>query len=144
MQVSDILSAKGNRVVTVRPSETIETFAHRLRMAQVGAMVVSEDGKKITGIISERDVTYAVATHGANLVDLRVSDLMTMSVVTCSPHDTIANVATIMTRRRIRHIPVEENGTVVGIVSIGDIVKHRIDEMELEANVLRDYAIARA
>ena len=144
MKVADILSAKGAKVMTVKPHETIETFAHRLRMAHVGAMIVSEDGKKIAGIISERDVTYGIAAHGAELTEKHVSDLMSTGVVTCSPNDPIADVAKIMTQHRIRHIPVLENNEVVGVVSIGDIVKHRLDEMELEANVLRDYAIARS
>ncbi|MGI9424320.1 MAG: CBS domain-containing protein [Hyphomicrobiaceae bacterium] len=144
MKVADILAAKGNEVMSVRPSETILTFAHRLRMARVGAMIVSGDGRKILGIISERDVTYGFATHGLDLAEMHVSDLMNTGVVTCSPSDTIAEIAKIMTRRRIRHLPVQENDNAIGIVSIGDIVKHRLDEMELEANVLRDYAIARS
>jgi signal-transduction protein with cAMP-binding, CBS, and nucleotidyltransferase domain len=144
MKVADILSAKGsNKVMTVRPNETIVMLANRLRMEHVGAMIVSQDGKIIDGIISERDVTNGVAVHGADLLNLHVSDLMTRGVITCSPSDTIADIAKVMTRDRVRHLPVEENGELIGIVSVGDVVKFRIAEMELEANVLRDYAIAR-
>ena len=143
MKVADILSAKGNHVMSVRPTETIVLLAHRLRAEQVGAMVVSQDGRTVDGIISERDVTRGVAEHGGNIANLNVSDLMTRGVVTCSPNDMIADIARIMTRRRVRHLPVQNNGELTGIISIGDVVKYRLDEMELEANVLRDYAIAR-
>lgn len=143
MNVSDILRSKGDKVLTVRPSETIKALAHRLRLESIGAMVVSQDGKLIEGIVSERDVAHGVAEHGASLPDLYVSSLMTKNVVTCSPDDSIADVAKIMTRRKVRHIPVQRKGVLVGLVSVGDIVKQRLDEMELEANVLRDYAIAR-
>lgn len=143
MKVADILSAKGNKVMTVRPTETIVMLAQRLRLEHVGAMIVSEDGKAIEGMISERDVTHGVAQHGAELLNLHVSDLMTRGVITCSPSDTIADIAKIMTKRRVRHLPVQENGELIGIVSAGDVIKHRLDEMEMEANILRDYAIAR-
>jgi CBS domain-containing protein len=144
MKVADILSAKGSRVSIVRPSETIITLANRLQAERVGAMIVSEDGKKIDGIISERDVTHGVAEHGADLLNLHVAELMTRGVITCSPSDTIADIARKMTLHRVRHLPVQANGELIGIVSIGDVLKYRLDEMEMEANVLRDYAIARA
>jgi CBS domain-containing protein len=144
MDVASILSAKGNKVITVRPTETIIVLAHRLRLERVGALIVSENGKTIDGIISERDVTYGLALHGADVLDMHVSDLMTGGAVTCSPTDSIAGVSKIMTERRVRHLPVQENGELVGIISIGDVVKHRLNEMEMEANVLRDYAIARS
>lgn len=143
MKVADILSAKGNHVMSVRPTETIVLLAHRLRAEQVGAMVVSENGRTIDGIISERDVTRGVAEHAGNIANLNVSDLMTRGVISCSPGDMIADIARIMTRRRVRHLPVQNNSELTGIISIGDVVKYRLDEMELEANVLRDYAIAR-
>ena len=142
MKVADILSAKGSKVMTVRPTDTIVTLAHRLKLERVGAMIVSRDGKTIDGIISERDVTHGLATHGAELSALLVSNLMTREVVTCSPDDSIAEIARIMTRHRVRHIPVQEKGALVGVVSVGDVVKHRLDEMEMEVNVMRDYAIA--
>jgi CBS domain-containing protein len=143
VKVSDILRNKGNHVMSVRPTETVSTLSHRLRLEGVGAMVVSSDGRTIEGIISERDVARGVADHGAALGDITVAELMTRSVVSCSPDDMIADIARIMTQRRVRHLPVESKGELVGMVSIGDVVKHRLDEMQLEANVLRDYAIAR-
>jgi CBS domain-containing protein len=143
MKVSDILHAKGSNVVTVPPTATVMTLVHRLKMERVGAAIVTRDGKTIDGIISERDVAWGLAEHGADLLDFRVADVMTKSVLTCTPDDTITSIARIMTERRLRHLPVLSQGDLAGVVSIGDVVKHRIDEMQLEANVLRDYATAR-
>ncbi len=142
MRVADILKGKGAAVMTVKPSETIGALAQRLRTAGVGAMVVSQDGHSLDGIVSERDVTYALPVNAGKLHNLPVSDIMTATVITCSPQDSIAEVAKVMTTRRIRHLPVKENGRLVGMVSIGDVLKHRLYEIELEANVLRDLAIA--
>ncbi len=86
---------------------------------------------------------FSLTEHGADIMKMKVAELMTKSVVTCSPDDTIAQVARVMTQRRIRHLPVTEGRKLAGIVSIGDVVKHRLDELELEANVLRDYAVSR-
>ena len=143
MRVADILKAKGSTVHTVRPDQTIQHVAHRLRMDRVGALVVSGDGSSLDGIISERDLVYALTEHGADIMGMKVSQLMSASVETCSPDDTIAHVAKVMTNRRMRHLPVVEGRNLVGIVSIGDVVKHRLDELELETNVLRDYAVSR-
>jgi CBS domain-containing protein len=129
-------------VMTVRPTETIGGLARRLRLAGVGAMIVSRDGQSLDGIITERDIAYALPEHLDDLHEMRVSDLMTGTVVTCSPQDSIADAARIMTVRRIRHLPVKEGGRLVGVISIGDVLKHRLTEMELEASVLRDLAIA--
>ncbi len=142
MRVADILKGKGAGVMTVTPTETISVMAQRMRIAGVGAMIVSSDGQSLEGIISERDLAYAVPVHGAKLHALPVSELMTKSVITCSLEDGIAEVARIMTQRRIRHLPVKEGGRLVGVISIGDVLKHRLSEIELEANVLRDIAIA--
>jgi CBS domain-containing protein len=140
---ADILKSKSKQtVLTVRPSETIEGLAQRLRLAGVGAMMVSEDGHTLDGIITERDVAYALPVHAGHLHSLRVSKLMTKTVITCTPEDTIAEVAKIMTLHRIRHLPVIDSGRLAGVVSIGDVLKHRLSEIELEANVLRDIAIA--
>jgi CBS domain-containing protein len=143
MRVADILKTKGDAVHTVRPDQTIEHLVHRLRMEGVGAMIVSAGGDSVDGIISERDVVLGLTEHGTDIMKMRVADLMTRAVVTCSPADTIAHVARIMTQRRIRHLPVVEGRKVVGIVSVGDVVKQRMDELELETNVLRDYAVSR-
>jgi CBS domain-containing protein len=143
MHVSDILKAKGSTVHTVRSDHGIAHVAQRLRAERVGAMIVSESGGSVDGIISERDIVYALSEHGADIMTMTVADLMTRSVVTCSPGDTISHVARIMTQRRIRHLPVIEGSRLVGVVSVGDVVKHRMDELELETNVLRDYAVSR-
>jgi CBS domain-containing protein len=105
-------------------------------------MVVSSDGGSIDGIVTERDLAYGLAAHGSNLPTIAVSRLMTNVVVVCSPEDSIAHVMKLMTQRRVRHLPVKEGDQLVGIVSIGDVLKHRLDELELEANVMRDYAVA--
>lgn len=142
MKVSEILERKGNEVLTVHPTESIATFAHRLRMAGIGAMIVSSDKSRLEGIISERDVVHGLAEQGNHCLEMRVSDLMTRDVVTCSVDDNIAVIARLMTANRIRHLPVVDGTRLHGLVSIGDVVKHRFEEMELEANVLRDIAIA--
>lgn len=142
MKVADILKQKGTEVMSVRPGESIETLSHRLRMARVGAMVVTGEGGGLEGIVSERDVVHGIAEHGAACLAKSVADLMTRRVVTCTAEDSISRIARIMTENRIRHLPVMDGRKVVGIVSVGDVVKHRLEEMSLEANVLRDIAIA--
>jgi CBS domain-containing protein len=144
VKVREILDAKGRRTVTIRPDATVATAVHRLVLERIGALVVSEDGRRVAGVLSERDVVAALAGEGAELLSAgrRVADLMTSNVVTCTPDDTVKHVMREMTRRRFRHIPVLENGQLAGIVSIGDVVKSRLEEVELEANVLRDAYIA--
>lgn len=142
MKVSEILKSKGGDVMTVSPDTDIGMLAHRLRTARVGAMPVVSGGK-LEGIISERDVTHGLAEHGAKLLTMPVEKLMTRGVITVAPEDTLARVARLMTDRRIRHLPVIEGGALVGMVSIGDVVKHRLAEVELTANVMQDLAIAR-
>ena len=142
MKVADIIRIKGSVVKTVTPDKTALEFSEQLRVEQIGAMVVSDDGRTIEGIISERDLAYALAAHGSELSRIAVSKLMTRVVIVCSPEDSITDVMKLMTQRRIRHLPVKEGDHLVGIISIGDVLKHRLGEVELEANVLRDYAIA--
>ncbi|MGZ8323634.1 MAG: CBS domain-containing protein [Rhodoplanes sp.] len=142
MKVADILKGKSTAVMTVQPTLTIGALAQRLRSAGVGVMIVTSDGQTLDGIISERDIAYGLAAHGAALPSLKVSDLMTRAVITCSLQDTVVDVAKVMTMRRIRHLPVKDGAKLVGVVSIGDVLKSRISEIELEANVLRDIAIA--
>jgi CBS domain-containing protein len=143
MKVADILAAKGRNVSTVRPNERIETLTHRLRLERIGALIVTSNGVDVEGIISERDIVYGLAVHGRDALDMTASALMNLSVPTCRPEDTIASVMAKLTAKRVRHLAVIEDGRLVGIVSIGDVIKRRLDEVELEANVLRDYAIAR-
>jgi CBS domain-containing protein len=144
MQVRDILAAKGRRVITIRPDATVATAVHRLALERVGALVVSEDDATIAGILSERDVVRALAEEGPDIMGTgrRVAELMTRHVTTCAPEDKVKAVMAEMTRRRFRHVPVVENGRLAGLVSIGDVVKSRLEEMELETLVLRDAYIA--
>ena len=143
MKVADILQSKGPVVKTVRPDVTALELSEQLRAERIGAMIVSADGASIDGIISERDLAYGLAAHGSKLPRVTVERLMTKVVVVCSPEDSIAEVMSVMTQRRIRHLPVKSGDRLVGIISSGDVLKHRLGEMQLEANVLRDYAIAR-
>ena len=142
MTVANILKGKRTAVLWVPPSLSIGELAGRLRSSGVGVMIVSNDGESLLGLISERDIAHGLAVHGAALPSLKVSDLMARSVITCTPEDSVPEVAHIMTMRRIRHIPVTDNGKLVGVVSIGDVLKSRISEIETEANVLRDLAVA--
>lgn len=143
MHVSDILAAKGDQVHTVKPGLSIENLVQRLRMERIGALVVSESGTTVDGIISERDVAHGLAEFGADVLSRKVEDLMTRAVATCTSNEPLAHIAKLMTHRRIRHVPVVEGAKLVGMVSIGDVVRYRLDELELESNVLRDYAVAR-
>ena len=142
MKVSDILKAKGAEVMTARPTDTLDTLSHKLRLARIGALVVSRDGVGIDGIVSERDIVHCMAERGAACLSVPVEAVMTKRVVTCSLDSNVADVAKTMTANRIRHLPVAEGGRLAGIVSLGDVVKARLDEMELEAGVLRDLAAA--
>jgi CBS domain-containing protein len=113
-----------------------------LKIKDIGALVVvSEDGTTILGMISERDLARGISEHGTDLQALPVSTLMTTPVLTCTPDERITAVMMRMTRHRVRHLPVVEAGRLVGIISIGDVVKFRLDELELEANVLRETLI---
>jgi CBS domain-containing protein len=142
MKVSDILGSKGNAVATIRPEAKISTVVRRLKLEGIGAMVVSEDSVQVVGIISERDIVRGLVEDGADLLEKRVLDLMTSPVKTCTLDANIKEIMAVMTRSRVRHLPVVEDSRLVGIVSIGDVVKNRLEEVELEADVLRDAYIA--
>ena len=142
MKIGDVLKRKGSGVVTMRSDATIDTVVRRMRLERIGAVIISPDGKSVVGILSERDILHALAEHGTALLALKAEDLMTREVVTCSREDTLQSVMVKMTQRRIRHLPVVEQGQLAGIVSIGDAVKSRLEEVELEANVLRDSYLA--
>jgi len=138
MNVEGILRAKGARVVTIRPDATVAELVRGLRDERIGAMVVSKDGSHVDGIVSERDVVHALADTGAAAINARVSGIMTTPVMTCAPTDSVKSLMELMTRHRIRHLPVVERDMVAGIVSIGDVVKNRLDEMSTETSVLRE------
>jgi len=143
MKVADVLKAKGADVLTIPRDAGVEEAVQKLKAGRVGTLVVSDDGRRVRGLLSERDIVRAVADHGAKVVKLHVRDVMSPAVVTCTPDEGIRSVMVQMTNHRSRHIPVVDNGTLAGIISIGDIVKNRLDELELETNVLRDSYIAR-
>ena len=138
MTVQDILQSKGGQVVSVAPGDTIGNVARVLADRRIGAVLVREEGK-VVGVFSERDVVRGLARHGAQALERPVSDLMTREVITCKPAETVHDVMERMTARRIRHLPVLDNGQLTGIVSIGDLVKARIEEAEREASDLREY-----
>ena len=139
MDVAAILKSKGKDVATARPDAKIAEIARKFRDERIGALVVSADDTKVLGIISERDIVRGLADHGLDLLDMRVAELMTREVSTCAPTDRTGQLMAKMTDRRIRHLPVIDSGALCGIVSIGDVVKIRLDEIESEASALRDY-----
>ena len=141
MNVETILRNKGNSVATIRPDATIEAAVDELRTHGIGALVVSEDGETVEGILSERDIVHALAVQGAALLAEPVASVMTRRVVTCEPQEDVAEVMAEMTNRRIRHLPVVRDGRLCGIVSIGDVVKNRLDEIEYEASSLRSFIV---
>lgn len=123
MTVANILKIKGRIYKTVGPDETMREFAQHLKDDRIGAMVVTHDGDTLDGIISERDLAYGLAEHGDKLPSMKVSELMTKVVLVCSPEDSIEEVMDFMTQRRIRHLPVKEDGELIGMISMGDVVK---------------------
>lgn len=139
MHVADILAKKGSDVVTVRSDDTIGVVVDLLAERRFGALVVSADGSSIDGIISERDIVRGLSTVTNGLRDLQVSDLMTTPVKTCIGADGIGELMEQMTEHRIRHLPVEDDGALIGMISIGDVVKWRVTELEEEARHLEGY-----
>jgi CBS domain-containing protein len=139
VQISRLLHRKGSDVATIDGSESVRTALALLAERGIGALVVSADGRRIDGILSERDIARALDDRGAGLLGDPVSSVMTAEVHTCVPGASVHELAQMMTDRRIRHIPVVDDGALVGIVSIGDVVKARLDELEDERKQLVDY-----
>ncbi|MGH3319971.1 MAG: CBS domain-containing protein [Streptosporangiaceae bacterium] len=139
MRISDILRAKGDTVVGVTPDATVRDLLENLAAHNVGALVVSTDGDAIEGIVSERDVVRHLARSGPELLDAPVSSIMTAEVRTYGPDHAVDELSTLMTRYRVRHVPIVVDGGLRGIVSIGDIVKARLDELQLERDQLTSY-----
>ncbi|MAL77662.1 MAG: inosine-5-monophosphate dehydrogenase [Sneathiella sp.] len=139
MNVASILKVKGRDVITVSSTDSISVVAAILGQRRIGAVLVVDDEGRLQGLLSERDIVRALAESGGSCLDFRVQDLMTTNLVTIGPADTIDRVMALMTEKRIRHLPVLEEGKLVGFISIGDVVKSRIDEVEREAAALRDY-----
>lgn len=139
MDVQTILRNKGRTVVTIHPDATVERAVALLRLRGIGALVVSDDGENVAGILSERDIVEALGRYGDRLLTVGVAEMMTSPVVTCDPEDSVADLMAEMTNRRIRHFPVVRDGRLCGIVSIGDLVKSRLDEIEYEAHSMRSF-----
>ena len=142
MRVAEILKANRTPAMAVKPTETLGELARRFRLEGVGAVIVRGENGSLDGIITERDMTHGLAVHGERLHALPAAALMTTAIVACSPEDSVADAARVMTQRGLYHLPVKRCGRFIGVVSIGDVLKHRLDEMGLEASVLRDIAVA--
>jgi CBS domain-containing protein len=140
VKVANILAVKGSTVITIAPTETIAALSQRLREMRIGAAIVSSDGQTVEGVISERDIAYALCTHKADLHAMPVSALMTKAVITCSATDSVAIVASTMMSRNVRHLPVKEGDRLVGMVSIRDVLNLRLDELQRETGLLRAFA----
>jgi CBS domain-containing protein len=139
MNVEHILAAKGRDVLTIEPDRTLADAARALTERKIGAVVIADEGRAVLGILSERDIVRAVAREGAAALGHPVSRYMTAKVVTCTGHSSINELMEVMTERKFRHVPIVENGRLSGIISIGDVVKHRVAEIEAEHQALREY-----
>ena len=142
MKIADILRRKGGHLITVRPDDTVAMAVGVMTAKGIGALLVCELGGQFLGLLSERDVVQAIARQRDNVATLRVDDVMTRDVVVCTPADSVKHMMAVITNRRARHVPVLEDGQLVGIVSVGDVLKSRLDEAVEEANVLRDLSMA--
>lgn len=138
MTISVIVNTHAGQLYTAGPKDTVAQAAAMLAEKRIGALPVM-DGGQVIGIFSERDVIYGLAKHGAAMLDKLVGEVMTAPAITVTPDTAILSALSLMTKRRIRHLPVSENGKLTGFVSIGDLVKHRIEKIEAEAEAMRDY-----
>ncbi len=143
MHVSDLLAVKGREVATISQERTVADALAVLREHGIGAIVVTSSVAPLSGIVSERDIVRALAVHGAAALDMAVADLMSTTVTTCTEETSVDELMALMTERRIRHVPVVVDAALVGLVSIGDVVKARVDELERERRELIDYVNAR-
>ncbi len=142
-KVSGILDSKGWDVVTTDPDALVLLALHEMNMRNIGALVVTKDGKHVLGTITDRDIARGLIRHGNHLMSLEVRKVMTRHGPTCRPDDSVDECMRTMTENRQRHLPVLDGGRLCGLISIGDLVKNRLEELELERNVLRDYVAAR-
>ncbi|MDR3518371.1 MAG: CBS domain-containing protein [Azospirillaceae bacterium] len=144
MKIADLLVDKGRIVISISPGDTIAAAARLLLEKGIGAIVVRDRLGKLVGILSERDIVRGLALQGGVVTTLKVADLMTTAVTTGTPQDTVKDVMETMTLRRIRHLPVVDNGALIGVISIGDVLKSRLEERGQEVAVLRDISLVRA
>lgn len=139
MRIADVLARKGDTVVTIAPDRTVRELLALLAEHRIGAVVVSGDGTTVAGIVSERDVVRGLHASGDAVLDGAVSAIMTAEVHTCTPDDTVEGLMETMTARRFRHVPVVVDGALVGIMSIGDVVKRRLEHLQAERDQLTAY-----
>jgi CBS domain-containing protein len=142
MFVSDILSRKGGLVYTITPGTTLAQIAQQLTTRRIGSVLVMGDADRVVGIVSERDLVRATARYGGGALELEAREVMTREVETCHPDDSIEHVMAIMTRGRFRHLPVLDRGELIGLISIGDVVKARLEETHHETEALKAYIVA--
>jgi CBS domain-containing protein len=142
MTVSIILSGKGREVVSIEPSATLAAAVALLSQKHIGALLILGAGGRIAGILSERDIVHALAERGAGVLDEPVSQSMTRKVATCTEGESVSSLMERMTAGKFRHLPVLDDGKVVGMISIGDVVKHRLYEMERDSAALHDYILS--
>ena len=138
MKVTEILRNKGADVITIWPGASLRSAVERMTKRNVGALVVVDDDGKVVGMLAEREVVRALADSAERALNESVSDVMSRRPITCGPEDRLADLMAMMTEHRVRHLPVVEQGRLLGLVSIGDLVKARLGELEFESNVLRD------
>jgi CBS domain-containing protein len=139
MTIAGILKSKGSEVATVAPTMTVKAVVELLRTKRIGAVLVLGSGQEVLGVVSERDVVRGLAVNGASVLDQTADQIMSAPVVTCAPGDTVQEAMEQMTAGRFRHLPVMDGGRLLGIVSIGDLVKRRIEDAEHEAEELKQY-----
>ena len=139
MNVAQILKDKGHSVVVDRSDTSIGDVVRHLAAKSIGAIVIVDDGERVAGIVSERDVMRAIAQYGGGCLDNPVGDIMTREVVSCAAQDSVNDIMGMMTAGRFRHVPVVDGERLIGLISIGDVVKNHIAEIELEASALRSY-----
>lgn len=143
MSVNSILQTKGFSIPIVQSNSNVRDVLQRLEEEDVGALVVSDDGESLLGIISERDIVRGLRLTGDDVLDADVSEIMTRDVITCNLHDQVALVRAMMAQHRIRHIPVLDQGKLKGFLSIRDVIQHRLDEVQAEADVMQGYISGR-
>ncbi len=144
MKVSEILSNKSSKVETVTVNTSFAGVARLMDEKSIGSVVVCDRAGEVLGILSERDITRAVSSYGPDAFSLMAGTLVKDTIVSCRPDDDVKHVMSIMTRKRARHVLVMVDGQLVGLVSVGDVIKYRLDNCELEVNVLRDHALVRS
>lgn len=142
MYVMAILKSKGDRLETISPDSTAHDAVQKLRGRGIGSLIVSRDGKTVDGIISERDILRGLAEQGGSILERKVNELMTRDVITCRPEDDADRLMSLMTENRIRHVPVLSGDDLIGVISIGDVVKAALTEMRAEAESMRSYIAA--